>query len=294
MAKKPALGKGLGALLGENQYSTKNLKQNHEMPIQGMDFLEISLENIEPNPFQPRKIFDEDEIFNLSRSISEIGVIQPITVSRIKENKEKFLLISGERRLRASKLAKKETLPAYIRDTEDDELLQLAIVENVQRANLNPLEIALGYQRLIDECGITQEELATKVSQRRSTVTNFLRLLKLPPVIQQGLQEKQISMGHARALVNVEEESDKLRIFNKAVEGKLSVRKVEELVRELSKEVTLSDVEVSNSSPKKHVELSALLDSDVQYTRANSGGGRIVIKYSSQKDLERIINTVKK
>ena len=204
--KKQVLGRGLSALLKDNSIDETNTNL-----VVG-SIVEIELENIEVNPYQPRTYFDEESLRELASSIKELGVIQPITVRKIDD---KFQLVSGERRFRASKLIGNKSIPAYIRTANDQEMLEMALVENIQRKNLDPIEVALSYQRLIDEIQLTQEELSVRVGKKRSTVTNYLRLLKLDPILQTGIRDGFISMGHGRALINIKSASDQLGIYEK-------------------------------------------------------------------------------
>lgn len=197
---------------------------------------EIRLDQIQVNPFQPRIHFDRTALEELSESIKVQGIIQPITVRKLSENE--YQLISGERRFQASKLAGLETIPAYIRTADDQQMLEMALIENIQRENLDAIEIALSYQRLLEECDLKQEQLGERVGKNRTTVNNYLRLLKLPPAIQAGIRDKKISMGHARAIINIEDVDKQLHIYNKAVNEELSVRKVEQLVRDLMSKST--------------------------------------------------------
>ena len=210
---------------------------------------EISLDEIETNPFQPRQYFDEDALNELADSIKVHGIIQPITVRRLSRNQ--YQLISGERRFQASKRAGLTAVPAYIRSADDQQMLEMALIENIQRENLNPIEISLSYQRLISECNLKQEELGERVGKNRSTVTNYLRLLKLPPDIQIALRDNKISMGHARAIINVDSADSQLFIFKKTLSEDLSVRKVEELARELMTKSKDEQLEKSGGSLSK-------------------------------------------
>ena len=216
--KKQALGRGLSALLKD---TSSNVKDNHD--IVG-NIIEVALETIQVNPYQPRTYFDEDSLNELATSIRELGVIQPITVRKLGDT---YQLVSGERRFRASKLIGNKTIPAYIRTANDQEMLEMALVENIQRKNLDPIEIALSYQRLIDEIQLTQESLSARVGKKRSTVANYLRLLKLDPILQTGMRDGFISMGHGRALINVSDSNDQLSIYKKILKDKLSVRQTE-------------------------------------------------------------------
>ena len=230
--KKQALGRGLSALLKDTSVSDTN-----NDAVVG-SIIEISLESIQVNPYQPRTYFDEESLRELSSSIKELGVIQPITVRKVGDL---FQLVSGERRYRASKLIGNKSIPAYIRTANDQEMLEMALVENIQRKNLDPIEVALSYQRIIDEIQLTQEELSVRVGKKRSTVTNYLRLLKLDPILQTGMRDGFISMGHGRALINVKSSENQLAIYEKILREKLSVRQTEELVKSLKIEVTGSN-----------------------------------------------------
>src|SRR6201995_1714330 len=232
--KRNALGKGLSALLNDSV----NVLPNKNEAISGSEINpmgsvnEIKISEIEVNPFQPRTDFDQEALAELSDSIKLQGLIQPITVRRV--NAHKYQLISGERRFRASKLAGLTQIPAYVRTANDQQMLEMALIENIQRENLNAIEVALSFQRMIDECSLKQEELGERVSKNRSTVTNYLRLLKLPPAIQSSIRDGQISMGHARALINIDDPAKQLFIHQHIIKDGLSVRKVEELAREVN------------------------------------------------------------
>ncbi len=237
--KRNALGKGLSALLNDSPSvnQNKNSYSNPSNPVSETDSLgsvnEIKISEIEVNPFQPRTEFDEQALADLSASIKLQGLIQPITVRRV--NSHSYQLISGERRLRASKMAGLTQIPAYVRTANDQQMLEMALIENIQRENLNAIEVALSFQRMIDECSLKQEELGDRVSKNRSTVTNYLRLLKLPPTIQASIRDGGISMGHAKALLAVDDPTVQLYIFQQVIKNELSVRKVEEMVREIQK-----------------------------------------------------------
>src|SRR6478609_11079971 len=245
MSKKVALGRGLKSLLSDTPESDR-LEEAAPASASHGGMSEILVGEIEVNPFQPRQHFDQEALRELAESIKVHGIIQPITVRKLSRNQ--YQLISGERRFQASKLAGLKTIPAYIRLADDQQMLEMALIENIQRENLNPIEISLSYQRLISECNLKQEELGDRVGKNRSTVTNYLRLLKLPPDIQIGLRDNQVSMGHARALINVENPDSQLYIFKKIVEEDLSVRKVEELVREIATERSPSKQESSSAT----------------------------------------------
>src|ERR1700744_3025874 len=232
--KRNALGKGLSALLND----TPDVRNDRPAAVQSNEINslgsvnEINISEIQVNPFQPRTEFDEQALKELADSIKLQGLIQPITVRRV--NAHSYQLISGERRLRASKMAGLTTIPAYVRTANDQQMLEMALIENIQRENLNAIEVALSFQRMIDECHLKQEELGERVSKNRSTVTNYLRLLRLPPAIQSSIRDGQISMGHARALINIDEPAKQLYINQQIIEQGLSVRKVEEMVREVN------------------------------------------------------------
>jgi ParB family transcriptional regulator, chromosome partitioning protein len=288
MTKKNSLGRGLGALIDNNEDNI--VSQNFSKKVSGV--AEISMDEIDSNPYQPRTIFDEETLNELASSIKEIGIIQPITVRR--SDNGRYQLISGERRLRASKIAGNNKIPAYIRLAEDQNLLEMALVENIQREDLDAIEIAISYQRLVDECNLTQEILSQRVGKKRATVTNYLRLLKLPAEIQLGIKEHKVSMGHARSLVNIDDPKSQLKIYGKIIDQELSVRKVEELVRNLTQEA-LSDETVKEpliitkeyDDLKKH--LQDFFNSKIEFKRNTKGSGKIVIPFNSDDDLERII-----
>ncbi len=287
MVKKNSLGRGLGALIESQETAPRPL--NHTNYNKPSGVAEIDLDEIDANPYQPRTIFDEEALQELASSIIEIGIIQPVTVREKPDGR--YQLISGERRLRASKMAGLKKVPAYIRKADDQNMLEMALVENIQREDLDAIEIAISYQRLIDECNLTQELMSQRVGKKRATVSNYLRLLKLPADIQLGIKEKKVTMGHARALVNIEKPQDQLRIFNKIIEQELSVRKVEELVRFLN-------VPAEEEKPKFPVvkeyenlkqDLVRYFNSRIEFKRDNNGTGKIVIPFQSDEDLERII-----
>ncbi|MDT7833340.1 ParB/RepB/Spo0J family partition protein [Flavobacteriaceae bacterium S356] len=290
--KKQALGRGLSALLKDttdiNSVSDKNADK-----VVG-NIIEISLNEIEVNPYQPRTYFDEEALRELASSIRELGVIQPITVRKLSGNS--FQLVSGERRFRASKLIGNTSIPAYIRIANDQEMLEMALVENIQRKNLDPIEVALSYQRLIDEINLTQEELSVRVGKKRSTVTNYLRLLKLDPILQTGMRDGFISMGHGRAIINVENKEEQLNIYEKILQEKLSVRQTEELVKNLKSGGT-------SSKPKRKVvpkyikdsiqDISSFFGHKVDVNVTSKGKGKLVIPFHSEEDFNRIKNLLK-
>jgi len=285
--KKQALGRGLSALLKDTSVS-----DTFNDAVVG-SIIEISLETIQVNPYQPRTYFDEESLRELASSIKELGVIQPITVRKIGDS---FQLVSGERRFRASKLIGNKSIPAYIRTANDQEMLEMALVENIQRKNLDPIEVALSYQRLIDEIQLTQEELSVRVGKKRSTVTNYLRLLKLDPILQTGMRDGFISMGHGRALINVKSSEDQLAIYEKILREKLSVRQTEELVKSLKVEATVPN-EIKKHIPKyikdSLLEINSYLGHNINITVNSKGKGKISIPFHSQEDFERIKNLLK-
>lgn len=286
--KKGVLGRGLGALLTDSVQQ----EENEKPAIIQASINEIDVESIEVNPYQPRTDFDEEALQELTESIKLQGIIQPITVRKLSENT--YQLISGERRLQATKRAGLKTIPAYIRTANDQQMLEMALIENIQRENLNPIEIALSYQRLISECNLKQEELGDRVSKNRTTVTNYLRLLKLPPMIQAALRDKQISMGHARAIINVDNPDDQIAILKKILLDDLSVRVVEEMVRNLSsaknKVKTVSKTEVRAEIKQLQTKLSSLFGTKISVKANQKNQGEIKIPFSSTDDLNRILD----
>ncbi|MGB0980333.1 MAG: ParB/RepB/Spo0J family partition protein [Croceimicrobium sp.] len=288
--KRKAMGKGLAALLNDNGNVNSGKDENAEKVLGSV--AEIPMDQILANPDQPRTIFDKEALEELASSIKELGIIQPITVRRAENNQ--FQIISGERRFRASKIAGLSAIPAYIRLADDQEVLEMALVENIQREELDPIEIALSYQRLIDECQLTQEAMSERVGKKRSTITNYLRLLKLQPLIQAGLRDKMISMGHARALINVSHEDEQVDLYHTAIKKELSVRQVEDAVRNLKNEDKgRSPKARTNPLPAEYAkakeELSADLQTAVELSRSKRGKGKITIAFSSDAELNRIL-----
>lgn len=285
--KKQVLGRGLSALLKDTSID----ETSNDLVVGSI--IEIELEDIEVNPYQPRTYFDEESLHELASSIKELGVIQPITARKIGE---KFQLVSGERRFRASKLIKNKSIPAYIRTANDQEMLEMALVENIQRKNLDPIEVALSYQRLIDEIQLTQEELSARVGKKRSTVTNYLRLLKLDPILQTGIRDGFISMGHGRALINIKSSEDQLGIYEKILLDRLSVRQTEELVKRLKIDKGIPN-KIKKQLPKyiKNClsEINSYLGQKVNVTVNGNGKGKISIPFHSREDFERIKNLLK-
>ncbi len=284
-AKKPALGKGLGALIAD----AKEIQENAGV----VNFKEVEISKIEANPFQPRTHFEETALNELSASIKKLGIIQPITLSKLPGGK--YQIISGERRFRASKRAGLAVIPAYLREAGDEELLEMALVENIQRENLNPMEIALSYHRLMEEFLLTQEQVSERVGKNRSTVANMLRLLKLPASVQLLLRAGKIQTGHARAILALEDNNEKEMLAEQIVKYDFSVRKVEEIVKELN--ANERDVAKSDSSSKRTAKeykdlksaLSKVFNSKVGIACKPGGEGKITINFTSDEELERIL-----
>ncbi|MBC8173619.1 MAG: ParB/RepB/Spo0J family partition protein [Chitinophagales bacterium] len=295
MSKKLDLGKGIRALLENMDSETSELVEKAKTEISSIN--NISLDSIEINPFQPRADFDTEALNELAVSIKIHGVIQPVTVRKISDNK--YQLITGERRVRASKLAGLKDIPAYVRSANDQEMLEIALIENIQREDLNAMEIAIHFRRLLDECNLTHEQLADRIGKDRSTVTNFLRLLKLPPDIQTGLKQKKITMGHARALINLDDPAGQLAVYKDILHKNLSVRDVEETVRNFHKrnkaknaknsvDKTIQSAHLSYAFRKLQDEMSSHLSTRVQIKRNKVGKGEIIISFFSDDDLYRI------
>lgn len=289
--KRPALGKGLSALL-ESSATDITSKEIGDGSVLGSIAM-LPITSIEANPFNPRTDFEQEALEELSNSIRQHGIIQPLTVRKLGRNR--YQLISGERRFKASKLAGLEEVPAYIRVANDQAMLEMALVENIQREDLNAIEVALSYKRLIDECDMTQEQLAQKLAKSRTGITNHLRLLKLPPRVQLGVRENEITMGHARALVSAGSEEAQLKLFNSVVEKELSVRELEQIIREKNSAgkkkaaAKKQQAPLSDEQQRFSVDLAARLSAKVQIAQSPKGGGKLVINYNSDVDLNRII-----
>lgn len=290
--RRNALGRGLSALLEDNESLIPKEKQREAKEKSSIN--EIPVEQIDTNPYQPRTHFDEKALQELSDSIKVHGIIQPITVRQLED--KKFQLISGERRFQASKMAGLESVPAYVRKADDQQMLEMALIENIQRENLDAIEIALSYQRLISECDLKQEELGGRVGKERSTVTNYLRLLKLPPDIQLAIRDKKLSMGHARALVNIDNTDSQLAIFKKVMQEELSVRKTEALVRDWKKPAEKKAPAKSTGSTNyaneyNHIEkkLSSHFGTKIRLKLEGEDKGQISIPFISVEDLNRIL-----
>ncbi|MDR6968858.1 ParB family chromosome partitioning protein [Flavobacterium arsenatis] len=293
--KKQALGRGLSALLKDPENDIKSVEDKNADKVVG-NIIELEIDAIEINPFQPRSNFNEESLQELATSIRELGVIQPITVRKMEFNK--FQLISGERRLRASKIAGLTVVPAYIRIANDNESLVMALVENIQRHDLDPIEVALSYQRLIDEIQLTQEQMSERVGKKRSTIANYLRLLKLDPIIQTGIRDGFISMGHGRAIINIEDLDAQTDIYQKIVSQNLSVRETETLVKnyqESLKPKTTAKAKASsfdiNEEEKKAI--TGYFGAKVDVKVAGNGKGKITIPFHSEEDFKRIIKLIK-
>jgi ParB family chromosome partitioning protein len=290
MAKKNALGRGLGALI-----DVPEDQQDRQLIHSPSAVNEIPLKSIAVNPYQPRTSFDEEALNELVMSVKEHGIIQPITVKRAEDNS--YQLITGERRLRAAQKAGLRRIPAYVREAGDDNLLELALVENIQREDLDAIEVAISYQRLIEEFSLTQEGLGDRVGKKRATVTNYLRLLTLPAEIQTAIRQKKITMGHARALVSVEDKEYQLEVYSKILSQDLSVRAVESLAKK-ARTGTGDDgghIEVERSDYEDLREhLSHYFGANIEFKRSNKGSGRIVIPFKSDEDLQRIVSILDK
>jgi ParB family chromosome partitioning protein len=278
--RKPVLGKGLSALLQDPNNDSGMSAVNSPM----MAF--IDPDEVAVNPYQPRTNFDEEALADLAQSISELGIIQPITVRKI--NDGSYQLVSGERRLRASKLARLTSVPAFVREANDQESLEMALVENIQREDLDPIEIALSYQRLIDEIDLTQESMSKRVGKKRSTITNYLRLLKLHPQVQGALRRREISMGHGRAIMGLEEEEDQIELLVSVLEKSLSVRATEALVRKYlstEKEIESGKDRLSKKVLNAIDDLEKGLGRNIELKSTKNGSGSIQISFTSTKDL---------
>lgn len=283
--KYNALGRGLDALISTEAVRTQGSSTINEIPI----------DQIQPNAEQPRTLFDEEALHDLAKSIKEIGIIQPITLRQIAENK--FQIIAGERRWRAAQLAGLRSLPAYIRTIKDENVMEMALVENIQREDLNAIEIALAYEHLLENTGMTQEQVSERVGKSRTAITNYLRLLKLPAEVQMSLQNKQIDMGHARALLSLEDPKLQLKVFRELLKNKWSVRKVEEICQHLKNgedlETGKKKIQAKSQLPEEYTrmknDLSGYFQAKVQLSCTAKGKGKISIPFNDQADLERIM-----
>lgn len=292
--KKKALGRGLSALLQDPDNDIKSAKDKNADKVVG-HIVELDLDTISVNPNQPRTSFAKDALKELASSIKQLGVIQPITVRKIDFNQ--YQVVSGERRYRASKMVGLKTIPAYIRIANDQETLEMALVENIQRQDLDPIEIALTYQRLLEEIDLTQEKLSKRVGKKRSTIANYLRLLKLDPIIQTGMRDGFLSMGHGRAIINIPDPNTQIEIYEKVIADKLSVRDTEKLVAFVQKHGTLkkenSPVKVSDNVKKSITNFSEYFGAKIDIKVNKNGKGRIVIPFSSEEDFKRLEKLIK-
>jgi ParB family chromosome partitioning protein len=287
--KKKALGRGLSALLNDPENDIKSAEDKNADKVVG-NIVELSLDAIEVNPFQPRTSFSEEALKELASSIRELGVIQPITVRKLDFNK--YQLVSGERRYRASKMLGLETIPSYIRIANDQESLEMALVENIQRQDLDPIEVALSYQRLIDEIDLTQEEMSERIGKNRSTIANYLRLLKLDPIVQTGMRDGFLSMGHGRALINVNSTNVQLEVYERILKDKLSVRETEALVRRIQEDSNKpkgkKTPEVDEKKQKALKQISSYFGAKVELKVNKKGNGKLIVPFSSDEDFQRI------
>ncbi len=285
MTKKQALGRGLGALIDgvEKEVLERKVEPN----------MDIAIDSIDGNPFQPRSHFDEQSLEELATSIRKLGIVQPLTVRETAGGR--YQLIAGERRLRAARLAGLSHVPAYIRTADDQAMLELALVENIQREDLDAMEVAITFQRLIEECRLTQEQLSDRVGKKRSTISNYLRLLRLPAEIQLGIRNKSIMMGHARTLVNIENPKTQMDVYYRIIDGDLSVRQVEELVRSIQSKIVKDSAKIErkkklNEDFKQLSEhLNRIFSTKVNFRINEQGKGKIVIPFDNPEEMERIL-----
>jgi ParB family chromosome partitioning protein len=295
MSKKNEVGKGIRALLSNIEQTNNPVIRQRSIKKLSKDSAMVPIEKIDTNPFQPRTEFNADELMELAKSIKVHGLIQPLTLRSMGD--DQFQLIAGERRLRASKMAGLQEVPAFIRVANDQEMLEMALVENIQRSNLNAMEIAISYQRLMEECSLTHEALSERVGKNRSTVTNYVRLLKLPPNVQLAIKKEEISMGHARAIAGIEDLSLQLTIFKEVTSKSLSVRATEQLIKSyqspVSKSVSTQNiVDLPSEVLQIRDRLSSVFGSKVDIKRDNNGKGQIVIKFNSDKEFNSIIDVL--
>ena len=291
--KKQALGRGLSALLDDPQNEINSINEISADKVIS-NIIDLDLKQIEINPFQPRTNFNEESVLELAESIKSLGIIQPITVRKLENSK--YQLVSGERRLRAARSIKLKTIPTYVRIANDQEILEMALVENIQRKDLDPIEIALSYNRLVEEIKLTQTELSQRVGKKRSTVANYMRLLKLDPIIQSGIRDGFLSMGHGRALINVEQQEKQLKIYEKIISKGLSVRSTEELVQKLNfgEESKKKHAKISKVHIEAENELKKYLNSSVLVKVNKKGKGSIIIPFGSNKSLNDLIKKIKR
>lgn len=287
MAKKSALGRGLGALL-DNTESDAVSKTVIESDVNSGSINEIPIDQIEANPFQPRTRFDLEKLDELAASIEQLGIIQPLTVRQVRP--KKYQLISGERRFRASQLVGLKSVPAYVRVANDQDMLEMALVENIQRDDLDAIEVAISYQRLIEECDLTQEKLGERVGKNRSTVTNYLRLLKLPPQIQKAIVDKVLTMGHARTLININDEVQQLELFKQIIKDGLSVRGAEQASRTAKKTKPAANKELPIEYQRIRQNIKDQLNAEVDLKVNSRGKGAISIPFDNEKELKRVLS----
>ena len=288
--RKQVLGRGLSALLNDPKDTDKTILEKNS-PKSITSIVNLPVSRIKTNPSQPRSNFNEESLKELSISIAELGIIQPITVRKMKA--DEYQLISGERRLKATILAGIDKIPAYIRLANDSELLEMALVENIQREDLDPIEIALSYQRLLVEINLTQEQLSDRIGKKRSTIANYIRLLKLDPIIQTGIRDKFISMGHGRALINISDLNVQVKLYKKIIKKGLSVRQVEKLVQEIKNP---NEKSYNYSSPflkQSAIELEEIFETSVSVISNDNGKGYMKILFDSQEKLQDILNKIK-
>jgi len=294
MTKRPTLGRGLSALLEDDKTDVTGSADASQLSKTVGSIAEIEISKIEANPFQPRTKFEEEALQELSQSIKELGIIQPVTVRKL--GYDKYQLISGERRFRASQLAGLTQIPAYVRIANDQSMLEMALVENIQRSELDAIEVAISYQRLIEECKLTQEEMSQRVGKKRSTISNYLRLLKLPAEIQNGIRSNQLSMGHARALVNIENPESQLELYRQILEETLSVRKTEELAKgkkESSTSASKAKSPLSVVDKRIRMNLTDHFSVPVKFQRKDEEKGSITIPFENEEELAKILKKMK-
>ena len=294
MTKRPTLGRGLSALLEDDKTDVTGSADASQLSKTVGSIAEIEISKIEANPFQPRTKFEEEALQELSQSIKELGIIQPVTVRKL--GYDKYQLISGERRFRASQLAGLTQIPAYVRIANDQSMLEMALVENIQRAELDAIEVAISYQRLIEECKLTQEEMSQRVGKKRSTISNYLRLLKLPAEIQNGIRSNHLSMGHARALVNIENPESQLELYRQILEETLSVRKTEELAKgkkESSTSASKAKAPLSLVDKRIRMNLTDHFSVPVKFQRKDEEKGSITIPFENEEELAKILKKMK-
>lgn len=294
MAQKKVLGKGLGALLSDSNDTSQSMEIRTVTEGNPSSIADIPISQIEPNPFQPRMTFDEDALNELADSIMSLGLIQPLTLRQI--DKDKYQIISGERRFRAAKLAHLEYVPAYIRKADDTGMLEMAIVENIQRENLDAIETAISFQRLIDECDLTQENMAIRVGKKRATITNYLRLLKLPAEVQKAVKIGKISVGHAKALLSLEDTDMQLALCEAVIKNDMSVRQLEDKVRKIcensSRESSDDNVKLPDHYYKVAEIVGKYFDNNISLKRSSKGHGTMTVRFRDDSQLECFLKAI--